>query len=239
LKCSNRLICKLKTTEEGVIIKIKNDLQGFDEEIHEKLLKDGWRELRPKSIMGQLPLLIPIMIINLLIVQFIMRIFTQTSGIADYQISGTIQNTEDLLKYALPFLVMAIVLIVVHELIHLLFIPNFIKSDNTYIGLTYYGGCVYTTDVLSKYRACLIYIAPFVFLSIILNVISGVLGLYNIPLMIFIILNSIGSSGEILELILILLQVPKGAKIVNNGMRTYFRVPLQKQDNRTMLYPKT
>jgi hypothetical protein len=61
-------------------------------------------------------------------------------------------------------------------------------------------------------------------------VISGVLGLYNIPLMIFIILNSIGSSGEILELILILLQVPKGAKIVNNGMRTYFRADPKTQN---------
>jgi hypothetical protein len=180
--------------------------------------------------MGQLPLLIPVMIINLLIVQFIMRIFIQTSRSANYQISGTIQNAEDLLKYALPFLVMAIVVIVVHELIHLLSIPNFIKSDNTYIGLTYYGGLVYTKDVLTKYRACFVYIAPFVFLSIILNVISGVLGLYNIPLMIFIILNSIGSSGEILELILILLQVPKGAKIVNNGMRTYFRADPKTQN---------
>jgi len=67
-------IGKLKTIEEGVFIKIKNDLQGFDEEIHEKLLKDGWRELRPKSIMGQILLSIPVMIINLLIVQFILRI---------------------------------------------------------------------------------------------------------------------------------------------------------------------
>jgi hypothetical protein len=180
--------------------------------------------------MGQLPLLIPVMIINLLIVQFLMRIFIQTSRNANYQISGTIQNVEDMLKYALPFLVIAFVVIVVHELIHLLFIPNFTKSDNTYIGLTYYGGCVYTKDVLTKYRACLVYIAPFVFLSIILNVISGVLGLYNIQLMIFIILNSIGSSGEILEMILILLQVPKGAKIVTNGMRTYFRADPKTQN---------
>jgi hypothetical protein len=48
--------------------------------------------------------------------------------------------------------------------------------------------------------------------------------------MIFIILNSIGSSGEILELILILLQVPKGAKIVTNGMRTYFRADPKTQN---------
>jgi len=116
----------------------------------------------------------------------------------------------------------------VHELIHLLFIPNFIKSDNTYIGFTYFGGYVDTKEALTKYRLCLILIAPFVFLSIIFNAISGLLGfydvpLYNVPLSAFIILNSIGSSVDILSLTLVLLQVPKDAYLTMNGMRTYWK----------------
>ncbi len=118
---------------------------------------------------------------------------------------------------------------VIHGLIHLLLIPNFIKSDNISLGFTYFGGYVYTTDVLLKSRACLIYIAPFIVLSIILNVVSGLLGLYNIPLMLFILFNSIESGTDILPLILILLQVPKSAKLVNNGTHTYFRADPKNQ----------
>jgi Putative zincin peptidase len=208
----------LRQLEGGIIIKIKTGLPDFDEEIHEKLLKDGWRKLKePKSLMGQVALSIPFMIINFLISQLIIGIFMSEI------LSVTIEDTEDL-KYAyLIILAISIVLIVVHELIHLLFIPNFIKSDNTYIGFTYFGGYVYTTEALTKYRLCLIYIAPFVFLSIILNAISGALGLYNIPLILFIYFNSIGSSVDILGLTLVLLQVPKDAYITFNGMRTYWK----------------
>lgn len=207
----------MRQLEGGIIIKIKTGLPDFDEEIHEKLLKDGWRELKePKSLMGQVALSIPFVIFNFIISQLIIGIFMN-------EISVTIEDTEDL-KYAyLIILAISIVLIVVHELIHLLFIPNFIKSDNTYIGFTYFGGYVYTKEALTKYRLCLIYIAPFVFLSIIFNAISGSLGLYNVPLSAFIILNSIGSSVDILSLTLVLLQVPKDAYLIMNGMRTYWK----------------
>ena len=207
----------MRQLEGGIIIKIKTGLPDFDEEIHEKLLKDGWRKLKePKSLMGQVALSIPFMIINFIISQLIIGIFMN-------EISVTIEDTEDL-KYAyLIILAISIVLIVVHELIHLLFIPNFIKSDNTYIGFTYFGGYVYTTEALTKYRLCLIYMAPFVFLSIILNAISGALGLYNIPLIAFIIFNSIGSGVDILGLTLVLLQVPKDAYLTMNVMRTYWK----------------
>jgi hypothetical protein len=223
-----------KTIEEGNIIKIKNRFPDFNEDIHGKLLKDGWRELKePKSLRGQVVLSIPFMIINLLIAQLIMEVLIPTSRVNDYQISGSAQNAEEFLKYILvPLLialVIAVLLAVVHQLIHLLLIPNFTRSDNTYLGFTYFGGYVYTTDALLKSRACLIYIAPFVVLSIILNVVLGLLGLYNIPLIFFIIFNSIESGTDILPLILILLQVPKNAKIMNNGTHSYFRIDSKNQ----------
>jgi len=156
-----------------------------------------------------------------------MGILIPTSRINDYQISGSAQNADELFKYILVPLLIALVIIVlmeiIHGLIHLLLIPNFIKSDNTYLGFTYFVGYVYTTDVLLKSQACLIYIAPFLILSIILNAVLGLLGLYTIPLMLFILFNSIESGTDILPLILILLQVPKNAKVMNNGTHTYFR----------------
>ena len=201
-----------------IITKIKNSLPKLDQEFHEKLLKDDWKELKePKSLMGYVALSVPFMIVNFLIGMWIMEI--STSGIATDQKIITIYVIYD----APVIILAAIVLIVVHELIHLLFIPNFIKSDNTYIGFTYFGGYVYTKEALTKYRLCLILIAPFVFLSIIFNAISGSLGFYNVPLSAFIILNSIGSSVDILSLTLVLLQVPKDAYLTMNGMRTYWK----------------
>ena len=201
-----------------IITKIKNSFPKLDQEFHEKLLKDDWKELKePKSLMGYVALSVPFMIVNFLIGMWIMEI--STSGIATDQKIITID-----VIYAVPVIILvAIVLVVVHELIHLLFIPNFIKSDNTYIGFTYFGGYVYTKEALTKYRLCLILIAPFVFLSIIFNAISGSLGFYNVPLCAFIILNSIGSSVDILSLTLVLLQVPKDAYLTMNGMRTYWK----------------
>jgi len=208
----------LRQPEGEIITKIKNSLPKLDQEFHEKLLKDGWKELKePKSLMGYVALSVPFMIVNFLIGMWIMEI--STSGIATDQKIITI----DVIYDAPVIILAAIVLIVVHELIHLLFIPNFIKSDNTYIGFTYFGGYVYTKEALTKYRLCLILIAPFVFLSIIFNAISGSLGFYNVPLSAFIILNSIGSSVDILSLTLVLLQVPKDAYLTMNGMRTYWK----------------
>jgi Putative zincin peptidase len=214
----------LRQPEGEIITKIKYGLPKFDQEFHEKLLKDGWKDLKePKSLMGSVALSVPFMIVNFLICIWIMEI--STSRMAPDQKMIIID------VYYVPVIILAaIVLVVVHELIRLLFIPNFIKSDNTYIGFTYYIVYVYTKEALTKYRLCLILIAPFVFLSIIFNAISGLLGLYavslhpfNLLLIAFVIFNSIGSSVDILSLILVLLQVPKDAYLIMNGMRTYWK----------------
>src|SRR5665647_3742650 len=95
--------------------------------------------------MGYVALSVPFMIVNFLIGMWIMEI--STSGIATDQKIITIYVIYD----APVIILAAIVLIVVHELIHLLFIPNFIKSDNTYIGFTYFGGYVYTKEAPVSY----------------------------------------------------------------------------------------
>jgi hypothetical protein len=161
----------------------------------------------------------------------------------DIQSSGTItvSNAGELLRYCLIFLsivlTIGVALVVVHELIHLLFIPNSFKSDSRYMKLTSFIEGVHITDEMPKYRICLMYMAPFVFLSVVLNAVLGVLGLYNLPIMVFIVLNSIGCSDDILELILILSQVPKSAIIMSNGVHTYFRVdPKGRVDSKNQNY---
>ncbi|ETI70882.1 DUF3267 domain-containing protein [Neobacillus vireti] len=115
-------------------------------------------------------------------------------------------------------------MLIIHEFIHLFFIPNFIKSKDTYMGLTFFGGYVHTEQSLTKARFLLISIAPFVILSILLPLILGIFGQLTGSLMFFIILNSMGACVDILGFMLVLVQVPKEGVIRINGTRTYWKV---------------
>ena len=110
-----------------------------------------------------------------------------------------------------------------HELIHLILIPNFVKSEKTYIGFTLFGGFVITEEEISKSRYILITIAPFVIISIILPLVLGSLGLLTVTLKFLIILNAMASSVDLLNLLLIIKQVPKNAILKNNGPNTYWK----------------
>ena len=205
--------------KEVVNIRVKHKLPKTNEDIHKKLLDEGWKQLKePKNLSGQIALSIPFMIINFILGQFIVGILAFNMSFS-FKFSGLI----DLFIGFIILLLISIILIACHELLHLVFVPNFIKSTKTFIGFTWFGGYIYTEEVLSKSRACLIYVAPFISLSIILNFVLGLMGLYTIPALLFILFNSIGSSVDILGLTLILLQVPRGAKVMNNGIYTYFK----------------
>ena len=112
---------------------------------------------------------------------------------------------------------------IAHELIHLLLIPGFFKSDKTYMGLTYLGLFVYTEEILSKKRHIAISALPFLSISILLPVLLGTTGLLNPLIIIVILLNSLGSSVDILGLIITLYQVPSDAQLTSNGVLTYWK----------------
>jgi len=200
-------------------IKIKYGLPKANEDNEKLLLEAGWKRLKePKRFSGQIAFSIPFMVINFIISQFIVGI-TASNKTFSFSFSSFIE----LLIALLTLLLISVILMVSHELLHLIFVPNFTKSDKTHVGYTWFCAYVYSEEVLSKGRACLIYIAPFVLLSIIFNFSLGLLGLYSIPTLIFLMLNSIGSSVDMLGLTLILFQVPKGGKVVSNGIYTYYK----------------
>lgn len=121
------------------------------------------------------------------------------------------------------FLALSAVIVFFHELIHLVSVPGFLSSDKTFLGFSFFGGFAYSEEIMSKSRFGLIFIAPYVVISIILPVILGALNLLS-PLTKFIILsNAMGSGVDILGLILILSQVPSGASVTCNGIKTYWK----------------
>ncbi len=115
-------------------------------------------------------------------------------------------------------------ILVVHELIHLLCIPDFIRSGTTSVGITYGGGFVYTEEQLTRTRFIIISFAPFITLSLILPFILGMLNLLS-PLVLGVLLvNSLGSSVDILVALLVLIQVPSRSHLRANGRETYWKI---------------
>lgn len=199
-------------------MKIKNKLPQYNENLHLELIKNKWIPMKePKHLLSAIFLSIPLMIINALISVGAINIFSNVSlkefGIEPNSISFTIN---------LGVIFLIILLVILHELLHLIFIPNFIKSENTVIGLTFFGGFVATEEKIPKSRFILVTIAPLIIISVIIPIILGFYELLTSTLKFLIILNSLASSVDILTLLLIIKQVPKNGILVNNGHKTYW-----------------
>nr|WP_277398416.1 DUF3267 domain-containing protein [Neobacillus citreus] len=190
----------------------------FNEDVHLELIKSNWVPLKePKHLVSAIFLSLPLMMINGLISRGIINLFSPLS-LRDFGLhSDSISLTID---FGVIFLI--IFLVILHELLHLIFIPNFIRSENTFIGLTWFGGFAATEEVISKSRFILITIAPFLIISVVLPVILGFFGLLTSTLKFLIIVNSLASSVDMLNLLLIMKQVPNNSILKNNGHKTYW-----------------
>lgn len=183
------------------------------------MLDKKWKQLiEPKSIVIAILISIPIMILTTFFTILVINIVSPIS-FKDFGIDkNSITISINVIGIASIFLT-----VIIHELIHLILIPNFIKSDKTFIGLTLFGGYVYSEEVITKSRYIIISITPFIIISIILPLVLGKLGLLNPLLKFLILVNSTASSVDILNFILILFQVPSKAYLTSNGMTTYWK----------------
>ncbi len=198
---------------------IKKRLPALNESLHKELNISGWITLRePGSLISAIILSIPFMVINLFIAIVIIGIFSTISleefGFTPDSFSITIN---------LGMIIALIIFIIIHELLHLIFIPNFKRSSKTFVGLTLYGGFVVTEEEITKSRYILITIAPFLIASIILPFILGVFGLLTPSIKLLVLLNAMASSVDILNLLLVIKQVPRNAILKNNGPKTYWK----------------
>jgi len=185
------------------------------------LIANQWVKLEePRNILTAILASLPFMALNVTITLLIAGMFVPVSfeyfGIAGPSFSFQI----DLL--ILLFGVLGI--LVAHELIHLICIPDFIRSDTTYMGITYVGGFVYTEEQLTRTRYIIISFAPFITISIILPFILGMLNLLSPLIVGVLLLNSLGSSVDILIALHVLIQVPSKAYLVANGKDTYWKI---------------
>ena len=184
------------------------------------MLDNQWTLVKgPRGIPLTILLSIPLMFINAFITFWIIKIFDVIS-LEEFGISPDSIDISFNIVYVLGFI---LILIISHELMHLVFIPNFIKSKKTYIGLTYFGGYVYSEEIVTKIRFIIITIAPFFIISIILPIILSFFGLLTPFIKLIVLANAASSSVDILSLITILIYVPSGASLVSNGSESYWK----------------
>ncbi|HGE5782131.1 TPA: DUF3267 domain-containing protein [Bacillus pseudomycoides] len=201
------------------MVKIRNSVPKGDKTLDITLTQDGWTPMKePKNFVNALLLSVPFMIINALISIGMINIFSDISLREFGLTTEGVFITIDLVS-----LLFIIFLVILHELIHLIFIPNFIKSEKTWIGLTFFGGFVATEEEISKPRFVLITIAPFFIISILTPLLLSVFGALTTTLKWLILSNSMASSVDMLTLLLILKQVPPNGILRNNGSKTYWK----------------
>lgn len=201
-------------------MKYKNRMPATDEELSRSLIKNGWIKIRePESIglaiLYSLPIAVLILIIECVYLKILFpqfhKIFTDMK----------IEFNFNLIDLILGIIVV-IIFLIIHEIIHAIFIPQFITSNKTVWGLKWYGAFVTTQEVIKRSRFIIISIMPFLIISIIIPILLYSIGIYN-GLIIFIsIINAIGSSVDLLNMVLIITQVPIGANIIINGFETYY-----------------
>jgi hypothetical protein len=185
------------------------------------LIAGQWVKLEePKNMLTVILTSVPFMILNATITLLIAGMFVPVSP-EYFGIGGTSFSFQiDLL----PLLFGVVGILAAHELVHVLCIPDFIRSDTTCMGLTFGGGFVYTEEKLTRTRYLLISFAPFIVISLILPCILGMLHLLSPLILGLLVLNSLGSSVDILIAVLVILQVPSTAYLVANGRDTYWKI---------------
>lgn len=194
-----------------------------DSDFSNMLISTGWKKIKEPSNLNEAILQsIPFMIINGII--FMVIAYCIYPPIEEFinsknSISITLNiNIMTLIYIAITFLFMTI-----HELIHVCFIPDFLKSDKTYWGINVLFGFVCTTEKIKKSRYIIISIMPFILLSIIFPLILSTFGLLNEFILFLCLLNAMGSCIDFLNIWDILRQAPNGSYIVNNGGETYYK----------------
>lgn len=198
--------------------------------LSEELLSSGWKKLIEPSNLGMATLLsVPFIFINGVIEIFILYNLYEPFQIFTKNQSFSFKFSIDL--WTLLYVLGIIIIMIIHEFIHACFIPGVLSSDKTYWGINGIYGFVFTQEKIIKERFLLISIMPFFLLSIILPFILKALGVLNNYTVFLCLINATGSCVDMLNICLVMRQIPNGANIINNGFETFFKIPVHYKTN--------
>lgn len=184
------------------------------------LIKQGWITLKEApNLLIAILLSVPFMILNGLICYGVLYLFNPTYATL---VLDTLNASSWAFTIRFDYILYVYLLIVLHELLHLVFIPNFYRSKKTYWGIKLWGGFVYTQEVLTKRRFLVVSLAPFVLLSLIVPMILGWFGWLNMFLLVLVFFNALSSSVDTLNFVTVILQVPNKSLLVNQGFESFY-----------------
>ena len=202
-------------------MKFTRKLPSENKDRSSKMQADGWKRLKEPpnigmAILSSLPISVILMILTFL---WLMRISTSLRE----QLQPNFRVTLQFDLFTILYFGMMLIFLLVHELIHAIFIPNFFRSQKTFWGMNGLFGFVYTEEPITKSRFMVISVMPLLILSFLLLLVMELLGFLNNFIMFLCILNAGGACVDILNLILISVQVHKGGSIVGNGNITLYK----------------
>lgn len=202
-------------------MKYAKKLPQTDLQLKETLEDDGWTKIKePKNLALAIIFSYPFVIILCGITIFL-----------GYLLNPKIFSafTEDTISFSISldintvvFIVVTFVYTILHEFIHGAFIPNVLKSDKTFWGFNGLFGFVYTHEPMKKGRFIIVSCMPFIILSLVALPVAKLLGILNGYTFLLFLINAGGSCVDFLNISLILFQVKKNRKIINNGFETYY-----------------
>lgn len=198
-------------------------IPAADKEISSKLIADGWTRLKEPSNLGMATLMsIPFMITNgIIFVTIVYYLYPPLREFFNLENEFSVVFTIN--WGALLYVFLFYIFMMIHEFLHACFIPKFLTSDNVYWGITAFNGFVYTTERVKRDRFLIVSIMPFIILSILVPFILNIFGLFNWFTVFLCFSNALGSCVDILNICLVVAQVPREASIINNGFETYFK----------------
>lgn len=208
---------------EGEELNYAKSLPATDLTTSKKLSNEGWTKIKePSSLSAMFLFSLPFMLVNALITGGLIYLLYPPMGelfLSDANFSFTVTLNIFSLVYVVGF----VGFIMIHELIHAVFIPNAFRSSKTLWGIIGLGVFIYTTETISKRRFIMISIMPYIVLSLLFPLVLSILGGLNGYTILLCLINAMGSSVDFLNGYLILVQVPDDALILSNGRETCYR----------------
>lgn len=204
-------------------MKYTKKLPSTDIELRTQLLKDGWKQIwEPQSLALATLLSFPFALLLSGITLWYAYLFDH--NLFSFISSGSLQIHFNINLKLLLFIIAIFAYMLLHELLHAAFIPNFAKSQKTFWGLNGLFGFVFTAEPMKKFRFIVISVMPFILLSLAPLHLLWALGLLNWYTVGLCVINAAGSCVDFLNAVLIAFQVKWGHTIINNGFETYHKL---------------
>ena len=185
--------------------------------------QEGWSPIREPGPIAVQFLAVPIALVTLFLLLILFAL----------ALPGQVRRLEALMINLpiLSSLLILIMLIPVHEIIHAFFTPGFGLTRQTLIGvwpskLLFFA---YYEDAMPRNHFLLVFLGPFLVLSLLPVGIAALSGLVPIQpglltsLILLSIFNGVAASGDLLGFVLVLIQIPARAQVRNKGWRTYWK----------------